>query len=96
MLKAFKVICMKLCIQHSLTRNVSEVLSGSEYRQGAIHKVRHAIFHMSDKTIIGVTSQALDPSPSLKLSHLLEPFPPSSVTCFMDGPQSVLEPLSVN
>ena len=34
---------------------------------------------------ISVTSRALDPLPCHKLSHLLGPPPPSSVTYFMDG-----------
>src|SRR6218665_1561376 len=39
------------------------------------------------KICISVTSHALDlPSPCHKLSHLLGPPPPSSVTYFMDGP----------
>src|SRR6218665_2989114 len=44
-------------------------------------------FHMYDKNLKSVTSHALGP-PSLchKLSHLLGPPPPSSVTYFMDGP----------
>src|SRR6218665_3800778 len=39
------------------------------------------------KKIISLTSHALDPpSPCHKLSHLLVPTPPSSVTYFIDGP----------
>src|SRR6218665_2546719 len=38
------------------------------------------------KKIISVTSHALYPLPCHKLSHLLGPPPPSSVTYFMDGP----------
>ena len=46
------------------------------------------MFRMYDKKIISVTSHALyPPSPCHKLSHLLGPPPPSSVTYFMDGPQ---------
>src|SRR6218665_576493 len=39
------------------------------------------------KKIVSVTSHALSPSPCHKLSHLLGPPSPSSVTYFMDGPQ---------
>jgi len=46
------------------------------------------MFHMYDKKFISVTSHALDPSPRHKLSHLLGPPQPSSVTYFMDGPIS--------
>ena len=38
------------------------------------------------KICISVTSHALDPLPCHKLSHLLGPPPPSSVTYFMDSP----------
>ena len=38
------------------------------------------------KICISVTSHALDPSLCHKLSHLLGPLTPSSVTYFMDGP----------
>ena len=40
------------------------------------------------KMCIRVTSHALDPLPCHKLSHLLGPLPPSSVTYFMDGPKA--------
>src|SRR6218665_980186 len=44
------------------------------------------MFHMYDKNCLSVTSHALDPLSCHKLSHLLGPPPPSSVTYFMDGP----------
>src|SRR6218665_3034423 len=45
------------------------------------------MFRMYDKKIISATSHALySPPPCHKLSQLLGPPPPSSVTYFMDGP----------
>src|SRR6218665_984299 len=44
------------------------------------------MFYMYDKKFINVTSYALYPFPCHKLSHLLGPPAPSSVTYFMDGP----------
>src|SRR6218665_1899286 len=48
------------------------------------------MFRMYDKKFISVTSHALYPSLCHKLSHLLGPPPPSSVTFVMDGPLSTL------
>ena len=47
------------------------------------------------KICISVTSNALYPLPCHKLSHLLGPPPPSSVTYFMDGPLTVCQWLKI-
>src|SRR6218665_1010481 len=49
------------------------------------------MFHIMINKIISVMLHALDPLPCHKLSHLLGPPPPSSVTYFMDGPLVVMQ-----
>src|SRR6218665_265760 len=43
-------------------------------------------FYMYEIFCLKRDDMLLDPSPCHKLSHLLGPHPPSSVTYFMDGP----------